>query len=113
MAKLISIFLIIAGESLAIYAEMFIARRYDVSTLRSFLPAFILITIGGVFLILGYLYGYHAFKNIWIVAVISIAAILVIEPLLAWWAFHEIPTKGSLIGFILAVLGIASSLFIK
>ncbi len=111
--KAISILLIVLGEAIAIYAEMFIARRYEASGIRALWPAFLFITVAGILLVLGYLYGYRAFKNIWIVAVISIGAILVIEPLLAWSMFHEIPTKGSVMGLILGFAGIASALFIK
>jgi len=43
-------------------------------------------------LLFGYMIAYSGFKNIWIVSVVSITAILVLEPLLAWTFFHELPT---------------------
>jgi hypothetical protein len=70
-------------------------------------------TLGGVFLVFGYAMSYVAFKNIWIVAAISITAIFIIEPILAWTMIHEIPTRGAIIGLVLGALGFLSSLLIK
>lgn len=67
--------------------------------------------MAGGFLIAGYILGFGAFKNIWIVNVASITAILIAEPILAWTIFHQAPTPGALIGFILGAIGLFVSLF--
>jgi hypothetical protein len=66
---------------------------------------FLLITIAGGFLILGYIIGFNVFKSIWVVSIASIMAILLVEPALAWLLFKQIPTTGSIIGLILSVIG--------
>jgi len=66
---------------------------------------FILITVAGGFLLLGYVTSYSAFKNIWIVSVASIMSILIVEPVLAWTMFKQIPTIGSIIGLALGIIG--------
>jgi len=106
--KILAVLLLIVGEALAIYAEMVVARSVNLSKnslLLVFFKMFLLITVAGGFLLLGYILGFGAFKNIWIVSVASIMAILVVEPILAWTMFKQIPTKGSIIGLILGVIG--------
>ena len=103
MDKLFATFLICLGEGLAIYAEMFLARTYGAGT-RFVLTALAIMTVGGVCLVFGYAMSYVAFKNIWIVAAISVTAIFIIEPVLAWTMIHEIPTRGAVIGLVLGAL---------
>jgi len=71
----------------------------------------LLIALAGGFLIAGYMLGFNAFKNIWIVSVASITSILIVEPILAWTIFHQIPTIGTIIGFILGAIGLFLSIF--
>jgi hypothetical protein len=73
---------------------------------------FIIIVFAGVFLIVGYMMGFSAFKNIWIVSVASITSILIIEPILAYTVFQQLPTKGAIIGLILGILGFISSMIL-
>lgn len=116
MSKIASILLIIVGEFFAIGAEMVAAKKLDLATLaggKIFLLMFITMTVAGGFLVLGYMLGYKAFQNIWIVSAISVTSILIIEPILAYVIFHELPTKGALIGLILGGVGFATTLFIK
>jgi len=65
---------------------------------------------GSIFLIEGYMLGYTAFRNIWIVSAISITSILIVEPLLAYDLFQQLPTKGALVGFVAGIIGFAAAL---
>lgn len=110
--KIIVILLIIMGEGFSIYAEMIAAKSHSGSILtQTFLKMLIIVVIAGGFLILGYVLGYSVFKNIWVVSVASITSILIIEPILAYTIFSQLPTKGALIGLILGALGFISALF--
>ena len=77
------------------------------------LPAIVVSLVGVCLLVYGYTFGYQAFKNIWIVTAISIAGILIVEPLVAWLLFREMPTMGASIALIFGVIGIVTSIFIK
>ncbi len=74
---------------------------------------FLLITLAGGFLILGYMLGFKFFKNIWIVNAASITSILIVEPIIAWTIFHQLPTKGAIIGFFLGAVDLFLSIFLK
>ena len=114
-SKIFAIVLILFGEMITIYAEMLLARNnFSNSSLsKVFWPPFFIMVLGGTLLITGYFTGFGAFKNIWIVSVISITSILIIEPTLAYTIFHQLPTKGATLGFILGALGFIMALFIK
>jgi len=113
-SKILVILLIFIGEAVSIYAEMVGARNNDIapqSFLSIFLKVFLIITVAGGFLVAGYMLGFKAFKNIWIVSVASITSILIIEPILAWVFFKQVPTIGALSGFILGGVGLFLSIF--
>ena len=102
------------GEVLIIGAEMWSAKYFNSAKPWSvILPAFAVSVIGVALLVYGYTFGYQAFKNIWIVTALSIAGILIVEPLVAWLLFHQSPTTGAFIALMLGVLGIAAAIFIK
>jgi hypothetical protein len=65
--------------------------------------------LGSIFLITGYIIGYKAFQNIWIVNVITIVAILIIEPVATWFIMQQLPTSGAFIGLILGFAGLISA----
>ncbi len=71
---------------------------------------FSIITLAGAFLILGYMLGYSAFKNIWIVSAASITSILIMEPILGFLFFRQMPTTGATIGLILGAVGFITTL---
>jgi hypothetical protein len=100
MLKLFAIFMLCIGETLCIYSEMIVAKQ------PRWLWTFFLTTLAGVPLLLGYHYGYQAFKSIWPVMVASITTILIIEPLLVFIMFGELPTWGASVGFILGAVGL-------
>jgi hypothetical protein len=115
-SKIFAIILILFGEMITIYAEMILARNNfsnPPSFLKVFWQPFLIMVIGGTLLITGYFTGFGAFKNIWIVSVISITSILIIEPILAYTIFHQLPTKGAALGFVLGALGFVVALFVK
>ena len=115
LMKIIVILLIFLGESLAIGAEMFAARTHSVESkpfLNVFLKMFLVIIVGGAFLIAGYMLGLGAFKSIWIVSVASITSILIMEPVIAYLVFQQLPARGAIIGFVLGMLGFLATLFL-
>ena len=115
MPALIAGLALFFGEFFIIGAEMWAAKRFGSAQhpLHIFLLAFGISVAACVLLVYGYTYGYQAFKNIWIVTAISISGILVVEPIVAWLLFKELPTTGASIAFILAVIGIVLSLVWK
>lgn len=114
-SKILVLILLLIGESLAIYAEMIGARNSHLNSqplLNIILQMFLLITVAGGFLLAGYMLGFNAFKNIWIVSAASITSILIVEPILAWTIFQQIPTTGAAIGLILGIIGLFFSVFL-
>jgi hypothetical protein len=115
-SKTFAVILILFGEMITIYAEMLLARNNfsnPSSLSKIFWQPFFIMVIGGSLLITGYFTGFGAFKNIWIVSVISITSILIIEPVLAYTIFHQLPTKGAALGFIFGALGFILALFLR
>jgi hypothetical protein len=98
--KLFAVLMLCIGESLCIYSEMLIAKS------QSWFVTFVLITLAGIPLLLGYHYGYTAFKSMWPVMVASITTILIVEPLLVLVMFRELPTWGTGVGFVLGAVGL-------
>jgi len=112
MKKLIPLLLIFIGESLAIYSEVIGAKNIN-NFSTTFWKMFGLMTCAGLFLVAGYMFGMKYLQNIWVISAISIASIVVMEPLITYVIFKELPSKGALLGLILGVLAILSALFIK
>jgi hypothetical protein len=112
MQKIIPLLLLFLGESLAIYSEVIAAKNIHTFT-GTFLKMSGVMALAGLLLISGYMLGIKYLSNIWIVGVVSITSIIVMEPLITYLLFHELPSKGALIGLILGILGLFSALFIK
>lgn len=115
LPKIGVIALLFLGEACAIYAEMLGARTHAISTqpfLSIFLKMLLIMFMGGALLISGYMLGFRAFRNIWIVSAISITSILIVEPILAYLLFQQLPTKGAAIGLVLGIMGFFSALFL-
>ena len=104
LTKILSIFLVVLGECLSIYAEMLGAKT------QMYWKVFLTITLGGAALVGGYMLGLAAFKNIWVITVASITSILIVEPFMGWIFFHQVPTIGPLIGFVLGMIGFVVSI---
>ena len=103
--KIIGIILLVVGEAPSIYIELSLARKPT-----NIFGMTIIFIAATPFLLYGYIISYSAFRNIWIVSVISITSILIIEPILAYLIFRELPTRGASIGLIFGTLGFISSL---
>ena len=111
--KLLSVGLLFFGESLVIYAEILSAKMFYTQS-RPFW--FVISRLGSVALIstfmllCGYMFGLQAFKNIWIITVISITSILLSEPILTYFITHQMPTKGALAGLAFGFIGLVLAL---
>ena len=112
MEKIVPIILIFFGESLAIYSEVIAAKNISAFS-TTFWKMSGVMALAGMLLIAGYMFGLKYLNNIWVVGVISIASIVVMEPIITYLLFHELPSKGALIGLILGIAGLLSALFIK
>ena len=112
MKKIIPILLLFIGESLAIFSEIIAARNIN-NFFNTFWKMALIATLAGLFLTLGYMLGMKYIENIWVVGAVSIASIVVVEPIITYLIFHELPSRGALIGLILGILAILSALFIK
>jgi hypothetical protein len=114
--ELLAVALIFFGETASIAAELIASRRFS-SVGGSYLShvslwMFLLITVAGIMLVTGYMLGYAHLKNIWIIAALSIGSILVVEPIMAYLLFREMPTTGAAIGLVLGALGTLAALFL-
>ncbi len=112
MQKVIPIILLFLGESLAIYSEVIAAKNIN-SPLSTFWKMSGVMALAGLLLISGYMFGLRYLNNIWVVGVVSIASIIIMEPLITYLIFHQFPSKGALIGLIFGVIGLFSVLLIK
>ncbi len=112
MLKVASIIAIFLGEAIAIYAEVFSSKVMDKEFLWGlFTKSLLLMLVGCVLLLFGYIIGVRSFHNIWVVSVISITSILVAEPAFNYLIFQQLPTPGAFIGLILGIVGLGAALF--
>ena len=113
LQKIISSLVLFFGEALIIYAEVLSARMFYTEN-KSFWSIIIKVAIFALvstfMLLAGYMFGLQAFKNIWVVTVISITSILVAEPLMTYFVSHQLPTKGAVAGLILGFIGLILTL---
>jgi len=112
MFKILALIFLFLGESLAIYAEI-VAAKNIAHFSDTFFKMAALMTIAGIFLIAGYMFGVKYLSNIWAIAAVSIASIIIMEPIITYGIFDEFPSRGALIGLVLGSLGLVSALFIK
>lgn len=112
LEKLITTLLLFSGESLGIYVEIIAAK--NAGALGDILIKMIICMFLAVFsLVAGYVVGIKYFQNIWIVGVISITSIIIVEPIMTYLIFHEMPNRGALIGLVLGILGFIVSITVK
>lgn len=115
LLKILVILLILGGEALSIYAELIGAHQYTVNNSPFwplFFRMFLVIAVAGALLVAGYILGLGAFKNIWIVSVMSLTSILITEPFISYAIFHELPTRGAWFGLAFGVMGCLSAMFL-
>jgi hypothetical protein len=112
MQRIIPLLLILAGESLAIYSEVIAARNIN-NFYNTFWRMAGVMALAGLLLIGGYMLGMKYLQNIWVVGAVSIASIVIAEPIITYYIFRELPNKGAVIGFILGIAAILCALFVK
>ncbi len=107
-----SFLILVVGEGLNIWAEMLSAKLPGPNSLLEFKNAilFLMVFVGCSFLLVGYSVGYGASKSIWTVTVASVVAILITEPFLAYFFFHQLPHKGELVGLVLGIIGFIATI---
>ncbi|MCX6720207.1 MAG: hypothetical protein NTW11_00080 [Candidatus Staskawiczbacteria bacterium] len=111
LLKFLVILFLFIGESFYLYSEMFVAKNSVAGSSKTFfIPAILMVIMGGILFLGSVYFGMHLFKNIWIIAVMSVAAIVIMEPLLAFVFFKQLPTIKTSIGFILGILGLIIAL---
>jgi ABC-type amino acid transport system permease subunit len=116
LALIASIILLSLGEGLSILAEILGAQKAATrhkEIVLIFISMLLVLTLAGMASLFGYIIGIAILSNIWIISIISISSILIIEPVLDYVIFKQLPTKGAAIGFVLGVLGFTSALLIR
>ena len=114
--KILIIGILFLAEALSIYYEILGAKIYAdpsqsfTKVMLKMLPFIILAAFG---LFVSYVFGFKAFQSIWIVSVVSIVSILILEPILVFIIFRQLPTKGAVIGFIFGTLGFLATVLVK
>lgn len=106
-----SLVLMIFGEILTIYSEVYASKLPDrpMETPLKFLKPMILISIAGISLVFAYWLGYQGTGNIWVVTVASLTLLLILEPIVIYAMLKELPEKGALIGFFLGAAGLIAA----
>ena len=95
---------------------MFAAKSYAPAErpfLSLFLKMFLLICLASGFLVAGYMLGFKAFQNIWIVSVVSITSTLILEPIISYAIFRQLPGTGATIGLILETIGFLTTILMR
>ncbi|MGY2170803.1 hypothetical protein HX881_19415 [Pseudomonas gingeri] len=104
----------VVGEFCAIYSEVVTARLAQTgsSSGEAFILPVVLMCFAGLCLLGAYWLGYVAVGDIWIVTVVSVTSLLILEPIVVWSLFGEVPGRGALIGFCLGALGMLSTVML-
>ena len=98
--KIFSILMLFIGETLCIYSEALVAKQ------PQWFWTFFLITLAGIPLLAGYHYGYQAFGSMWMVMAVSVASILVAEPITIWVMFKEYPSTQAKLSMAFGLVGL-------
>lgn len=95
-----------------IYAESrgMHAYLYSHTFGSSFLSVSPYILFGAMLVLAGYLVAAYAFQDAWFVAIVSLLTVLLVEPVVMYAFFQEFPSRGEIIGFFLAVLGMIATI---
>ncbi|MGE8412724.1 MAG: hypothetical protein ACN6QY_10215 [Pseudomonas sp.] len=104
----------VLGEFCAIYSEVVVARLAHAGTTsgNELLVPVLIMCLGGLCLLAAYWLGYVAVGDIWIITVVSVTSLLILEPLVIWALFQQMPGRGALIGFCLGALGMLSAVLL-
>lgn len=106
--------LMVLGEFCIIYSEVAVARLAQAGSTSWETLTFpvLLACFSGLCLMAAYWLGYRAVGDIWLVTVVSVTSLLMLEPLVIWSMFHEMPGRGEMIGFCLGALGLVAAVFL-
>ena len=111
--KVAAVLLVFLGEATSVTAELFASKNAGSGHFaQTFFQMSLLMMLGGILLVSGYMLGYLYLKNIWAIVVTSLATLAIGEPLLALLLFGETPTTGAFIGLVLAILALLSAFLI-
>ena len=108
----IAVALLFIGEFVTIYAELAAAKLPNDGSFQlvALIKPSVLVAFAGVCLVLAYWMGYRVVGNIWVVTIASITSILILEPIVVFAMFKEIPSRGAIIGFILGTMGFIAAI---
>jgi hypothetical protein len=106
--------LMIVGEFCAIYSEVVTARLAQANdgSWQAFIMPVVVMCVAGLCLLGAYWLGYLAVGDIWVVTVVSVTSLLLLEPIVIWALFQELPGRGALIGFCLGALGMLATVLL-
>ncbi len=111
MKKLIPLLSIFLGESLAIYSE--VAGAKNITDFKmTYIKMSLVMFIAALLLIYGYMAGIRNSINIWVISAISIVSIIIMEPIVTYIIFQELPSRGALVGLLFGIAGLLSTLFL-
>jgi hypothetical protein len=83
MQKIVPLLFLFVGESLAIWSEIIAAKNIDTFT-STFWKMSGVMALAGLLLVAGYMFGVKYWHNIWIVGAVSIASIIIMEPIITF-----------------------------
>lgn len=106
--------LMVLGEFCAIYSEVVTAKLAQTGSHSwdALAVPVALMCFAGLCLLGAYWLGYVVVGDIWVVTVVSVTSLLLLEPIVVWWLFHEAPARGALIGFCLGALGMLATVLL-
>lgn len=112
--KFIILLAIFIGEFLFIFFEIYLAGKFRTGGNTADITKTILLVVPwavifSLLILWGYIYGYKYFEKIWIITIISWSSILIIEPVLNYLIFKELPVGNTLVASVLAVVAIIVS----
>jgi hypothetical protein len=113
--KLLPLLAIFAGEAVAIFLEIYLAHRFEAQgsfgeVARAILLLLPIAALAVGLLLLGYIYGIRSLRQIWLVTIISWSSIVLIEPVLNYWFFRELPGARTILAGCLALAAIIVSI---
>ncbi|MGJ8523727.1 hypothetical protein R84981_002440 [Carnimonas sp. R-84981] len=107
----ISILFLVIGETLVILSELmlpyYLAKdKIIVKKLGVTFCMSLVMSIAGAFLLLAFMYGYLNYESIWVVNVVSTSMVIIIEPVIAYCIYKNLPGRSTCKGLALAFIGL-------
>lgn len=113
LLKIIFILLVFLGESFYLYAEVYTANNAFKRGFSSkdYVKSLVIALIGAIIFLGSIYFGFSVFRDVWLLAIISICAIVIVQPILIYLFFGSLPKNLTLLSFILAIIALIFSLF--